>query len=163
MFGYGPNLWFFPEEGQRFEFGRAFGLFRGRGSGQGRRTTSDLRFNTATENSIDYFRDRFYMSMVAFLASMVALLGVLLIPDSVNFYVFNRPHRATREEITKFRSSDCIRFLRSIEPNSVGESRVQQADTAFRPRPTGPPWFQRPLRVLPALIQGQHRVGGQVQ
>lgn len=39
--------------------------------------------------------------------------------------VFQRPHKATAEEMTKFHSDDYIRFLRSIRPDNMSEYNKQ--------------------------------------
>lgn len=40
-------------------------------------------------------------------------------------YGFQRPHKATAEEMTKFHSDEYIRFLRSIRPDNMSEYNKQ--------------------------------------
>ena len=44
--------------------------------------------------------------------------------DSLLF-IFQRPHKATQEEMTKFHSDDYIKFLRSIRPDNMSEYNKQ--------------------------------------
>jgi len=46
-------------------------------------------------------------------------------------YSFQRPHKATADEITKFHSDDYIRFLRSIRPDNMGEYNKQMQRCKF--------------------------------
>ena len=39
--------------------------------------------------------------------------------------LFQRPHKATQEEMTKFHSDDYIKFLRSIRPDNMSEYNKQ--------------------------------------
>lgn len=41
------------------------------------------------------------------------------------FFIFQRPHKATAEEMTKYHSDDYIKFLRSIRPDNMSEFSKQ--------------------------------------
>jgi Deacetylases, including yeast histone deacetylase and acetoin utilization protein len=44
----------------------------------------------------------------------------------INFNMnFQRPHKATADEMTKFHSDDYVRFLRSIRPDNMSEYNKQ--------------------------------------
>lgn len=41
------------------------------------------------------------------------------------YYLLQRPHKATAEEITKYHSDDYIQFLQSIRPDNMSEYSKQ--------------------------------------
>ena len=46
--------------------------------------------------------------------------------------LFQRPHKATQEEMTKFHSDDYIKFLRSIRPDNMSEYNKQMQRCKLR-------------------------------
>ena len=44
---------------------------------------------------------------------------------------FQRPHKATQEEMTKFHSDDYIKFLRSIRPDNMSDYNKQMQRCEF--------------------------------
>lgn len=46
-------------------------------------------------------------------------------------FLFQRPHKATADEMTKFHSDDYIRFLRSIRPDNMSEYNKQMQRCKF--------------------------------
>lgn len=49
-------------------------------------------------------------------------------------FVFQRPHKASGEEMTKYHSDDYIKFLRSIRPDNMSEYSKQMQRCKFGPR-----------------------------
>jgi acetoin utilization deacetylase AcuC-like enzyme len=47
--------------------------------------------------------------------------------------VFQRPHKATADEMTKFHSDDYVRFLRSIRPDNMSEYNKQMQRCKYIP------------------------------
>ena len=47
--------------------------------------------------------------------------------------VFQRPHKANGEEMTKYHSDDYIKFLRSIRPDNMSEYSKQMQRCKFSP------------------------------
>lgn len=54
----------------------------------------------------------------------IAFLFFLLVLIQLSF-TFQRPHKATAEEMTKYHSDDYIKFLRSIRPDNMSEFSKQ--------------------------------------
>lgn len=48
-------------------------------------------------------------------------------------FAFQRPHKATAEEMTKYHSDDYIKFLRSIRPDNMSEfsKQMQRCESYF--------------------------------
>lgn len=47
------------------------------------------------------------------------------------YFLFQRPHKATQDEMTKFHSDDYIRFIRSIRPDNMNEYNKQMQKCKF--------------------------------
>ena len=67
---------------------------------------------------------------------MCSILCDHLLHVSDEFYfMLQRPHKATQDEMTKFHSDDYIRFIRSIRPDNMNEYNKQMQKCEYPVHP----------------------------
>lgn len=76
-----------------------------------------------------------FIKLPAFLSQITGLQQLFLCVSATNLSsVFQRPHKASGEEMTKYHSDDYIKFLRSIRPDNMSEYSKQMQRCKFDPR-----------------------------
>lgn len=74
-----------------------------------------------------------YRKMEIFVSITWKSISAVIIENDLIKYliIFQRPHKATADEMTKFHSDDYIRFLRSIRPDNMTDYNKQMQRCAL--------------------------------